>query len=214
MQLKQYSCYCGMCSEKRYSECPHLATTRSRKHEPKKAGLARTRWLETGWVEYSMKLKEDTEARKLREITSKQRLDFIKGLKVGDVIGVYCGGTGDVDHTFFWLAKVQAKSRADAAIGDSPVLFKAAVRDEGWDIEASEFILNIQWLKRMGRAKWWGLAGEQIITLTSVLPVRVQWKNTSTYQYQLSDPQHEELLHLCKCVRVLEPNFQRAADGQ
>jgi len=45
-------------------------------------------------------------------------------------------------------------------------------------------------------------------------PVRVQWKNTSTYQYQLSDPQHEELLHLCKCVRVLEPNFQRAADGQ
>jgi hypothetical protein len=92
-------------------------------------------------------------------------------LKVGDVIGVYCGGTGDVDHTFFWLAKVQAKSRADAAIADSPALFKAAVRDEGWDIEASEFILNIQWLKRMGRAKWWGLAGEQIITLTSVLPV-------------------------------------------
>ena len=91
---------------------------------------------------------------------------------------------------------------------------RRAVRDEGWDIEASEFILNIQWLKRMGRAKWWGLAGEQIITLTSVLPVRVQWKNTSTYQYQLSDPQHEELLHLCKCVRVLEPNFQRAADGQ
>ena len=162
-----------------------------------------------------MKLKDDTEARELREIASKQRLDFVKGLKVGDVIGVLCcGGTGDVDHTFFWLAKVQAKSRADAAIGDSPVLFKAAVRDEGWDIEASEFILNIQWLKRMGRAKWWGLAGEQIITPTSVLPVRVQWKNSSTYQYQLSDPQHEELLHLCKCVRVLEPNFQRAADGQ
>ena len=40
MQLKQYSCYCGMCSEKRYSECPHLATTRSRKHEPKKAAWA------------------------------------------------------------------------------------------------------------------------------------------------------------------------------
>jgi len=94
------------------------------------------------------------------------------------------------------------------------VLFKAAARDEGWDIEASEYILNIQWLKRMGRAKWWGLAGEQVITLTSVLPVRVQWKNSSTYQYQLGDPQHEELLHLCKCVQVLEPNFQRAAGGQ
>ena len=118
-----------------------------------------------------------------------------------------------IEEKFFEDAN-QTKSRADATIGDSPVLFKAAVRDEGWDIEASEFILNIQWLKRMGRAKWWGLAGEQIITLTSVLPVRVQWKNTSTYQYQLSDPQHEELLHLCKCVRVLEPNFQRAADGQ
>ena len=83
-----------------------------------------------------------------------------------------------------------------------------------WNSQWLKYILNIQWLKRMGRAKWWGLAGEQIITLTSVLPVRVQWKNTSTYQYQLSDPQHEELLHLCKCVRVLEPNFQRAADGQ
>jgi hypothetical protein len=55
------------------------------------------------------------------------------------------------------------------------------------------------------------LAGEQVITLTSVLPVRVQWKNSSTYQYQLGDPQHEELLHLCKCVQVLEPNSQRAA---
>ena len=83
-----------------------------------------------------------------------------------------------------------------------------------WNSQWLKYILNIQWLKRMGRAKWWGLAGEQIITLTSVLPVRVLWKNSSTYQYQLSDPQHEELLHLCKCVRVLEPNFQRAADGQ
>ena len=83
-----------------------------------------------------------------------------------------------------------------------------------WNSQWLKYILNFQWLKRMGRAKWWGLAGEQIITLTSVLPVRVVWKNSSTYQYQLSDPQHEELLHLCKCVRVLEPNFQRAADGQ
>ena len=112
MQLKQYSCYCGMCSQGRYSECPHLATTRSRRHEPKKPGPARTRWLETGWVEYSMKLKQDTEARELRKITVEQRLAFVKGLKVGDVVGVYCGGAGDVDHTFFWLAKVQAKSRA------------------------------------------------------------------------------------------------------
>ena len=110
MQLKQYSCYCGMCSEKRYSECPHLATTRSRKHEPKKAGLARTRWVETGWVEYSMKLKEDTEARELREITSKQRLDFVKGLKVGDVIGVYCGGQGMSTTPFSGLRKCRQRA--------------------------------------------------------------------------------------------------------
>jgi hypothetical protein len=32
-----------------------------------------------------MELKEDTNARKLREITGKQRLDFIKGLEVGDM---------------------------------------------------------------------------------------------------------------------------------
>jgi hypothetical protein len=48
----------------------------------------------------------------------------------------------------------------------------------------------------MGRAKWWGLAGKQVITLTSVLYVRMQWGNSSTYQYQLADSQHEELLHL------------------
>ena len=129
-----------------------------------------------------MELKEDTEVRVLRAITAQQRLNFVKGLEVGDVIGVYCGGTGDVDHTFFWLAKVQAKSRADAAIGDSPVLFKAAARNEGWDVEAFEYILNIQWLKRMGRAKWWGLAGEQVIALTSVLPVRVVWKKQQQYK--------------------------------
>jgi len=93
-------------------------------------------------------------------------------------------------------------------------VISVAQTQQVWNSQWLKYILNIQWLKRMGRAKWWGLAGEQIITLTSVLPVRVLWKNTSTYQYQLSDPQHEELLHLCKCVRVLEPNFQRAADGQ
>ena len=104
-----------------------------------------------------MKLKEDTEARELRKITVEQRLAFVKGLKVGDVVGVYCGGAGDVDHTFFWLAKVQAKSRADAAIGDSPVLFKAAARDEGWDIEASEYILNIHVAEAHGEGQVVGI---------------------------------------------------------
>ena len=68
-------------------------------------------------------------------------------------------------------------------------VISVAQTQQVWNSQWLKYILNIQWLKRMGRAKWWGLAGEQIITPTSVLPVRVQWKNTSTYQYQLSDPQ-------------------------
>jgi hypothetical protein len=51
-----------------------------------------------------MKLRDDQEQRQLREISSEQRLAFVKGLTVGDVIGVYCGGEGEVGHTFFWLA--------------------------------------------------------------------------------------------------------------
>jgi hypothetical protein len=42
-----------------------------------------------------------------------------------------------------------------------------------------EYILNTQWLKR-DTARVWGLAGERIITLTSVLPVRVIWDRTTT----------------------------------
>ena len=64
---------------------------RSRKHEPKKAGAARTRWLDEGWVEYGMRLKEDTEARELREISQERRLSYVKGLAVGGVIGVSAG---------------------------------------------------------------------------------------------------------------------------
>jgi hypothetical protein len=43
--------------------------------------------MEEGWVEYTMKLRDDQEQRQLREISSEQRLAFVKGLKVGDVIG-------------------------------------------------------------------------------------------------------------------------------
>ena len=98
--------------------------------------------------------------------------------------------------------------------GANQTVISVAQTQQVWNSLHNRQALQHYKQQRMGRAKWWGLAGEQIITLTSVLPVRVLWKNSSTYQYQLSDPQHEELLHLCKCVRVLEPNFQRAADGQ
>ena len=128
-----------------YSECPFKEVVRSRKHEPKRGGAARRRWMEEGWVEYTMELRDDQEQRQLREISSEQRLAFVKGLKVGDVIGVYCGGEGEVGHTFFWLAQVQRKSRVDAADGGSAVPFRAEKADPGWDISRGEWILNIRW---------------------------------------------------------------------
>ena len=59
MQLRQYSCYCNKCSNGLYSECPFKEVVRSRKHEPKRGGAARKRWMEEGWVEYMMKLRDD-----------------------------------------------------------------------------------------------------------------------------------------------------------
>ena len=109
--------------------------------------------------------------------------------------------------------EITTRRAQQIAIGIEEKLFEDA-NQTAISVAQTQQVYNQFLNRRMGRAKWWGLAGEQIITLTSVLPVRVLWKNSSTYQYQLSDPQHEELLHLCKCVQVLEPNFQRAAGGQ
>ena len=69
-----------------------------------------------------MRLKQDAECRELRQISDERRLSFARGLKVGDVIGVWAGGEGDVDHTFFWLAQVQRRSIVivNAMDGDSP----------------------------------------------------------------------------------------------
>lgn len=58
------------------------------------------------------------------------------------------------------------------------------------------------------RAKVFITAGEQVIALTSVLPLRVTWKNTTTNQYTLSNSQHEELLHMCEEVNALDPRWQ------
>ena len=154
-----------------------------------------------------MRLKQDAECRELRQISDERRLSFARGLKVGDVIGVWAGGEGDVDHTFFWLAQVQRRSIVNAMDGDSPVPFKADKTDKGWDITRGEWILNIRWLKRL-RAKVFETAGEQAIALTSVLPVKVVWAKTSTNQFTLSNSQHEELLHLCACVKELDPRYK------
>ena len=210
MQLRQYSCYCSHCCRKEYKECQFKEIVRSRKHEPKAAkAAARRRWLEEGWVEYSMKLKKDAQCRELRQISDERRLAFAKGLRVGDVVGVYCGkeGGGDVDHTFFWLAQVQRRSRVNAMDGDSPVPFTAEKDDPGWDLTRGEWILNIRWLKRL-RAKVWTEASEQTIALTSVLPLKVVWHSTTRNQMTLSETQHQELLHMCKEVKALDPRWQ------
>ena len=95
----------------------------------------------------------------------------------------------------------------NAMDGDSPVPFTADKKDEGWDIVKGEWILNIRWLKRL-RAKVFITAGEQAIALNTVLPVRVTWATTTTNQFTLSNSQHEELLHLCACVKELDPRYK------
>ena len=149
----------------------------------------------------------DVQRCKGKELSHLTREQQSQGVKVGDVIGVYCGGEREVGHTFFWLAQVQRKSRVDAADGDSAVPFRAEKADPGWDISRGEWILNIRWLQRV-RVKVFKQAGEQVLALTSVLPLRVVWHKTTTNQYTLSDSQQEELLYLCRCVQELRPSYQ------
>ena len=66
--------------------------------------------------------------------------------------------------------------------------------------------MNIRWLQRV-RVEVFKQAGEQVLALTSVLPLRVVWHKTTTNQYTLSDSQQEELLYLCRCVQELRPSY-------
>jgi hypothetical protein len=87
------------------------------------------------------------------------------------------------------------------------VPFRAEKAGPGWDISRGEWILNIRWLQRV-RVKVFKQAGEQVLALTSVLPLRVVWHKTTTNQYTLSDSQQEELLYLCRCVQELRPSYK------
>ena len=60
-----------------------------------------------------MRLKQDAECRELRQISDERRLSFARGLKVGDVIGVWAGGEGDVDHTFFLASSSAAEKHCE-----------------------------------------------------------------------------------------------------
>ena len=48
----------------------------------------------------------------------------------------------------------------------------------------------------------------QTIALTSVLPLKVVWHSTTRNQMTLSETQHQELLHMCKEVKALDPRWQ------
>ena len=77
------------CCRRLYKECAYKSIVRSRKHEPKaNKAAARARWLEEGWVEYSMRLKQDAECRELRQISDERRLSFTRGLKVLSLIHI------------------------------------------------------------------------------------------------------------------------------
>jgi hypothetical protein len=114
MHIRQWSCYCKPCSRREWEECTSKEVVRSEKHKPKASKVAALeRRYKIGWAEYWMKLKDDTEARQLREVSSQRRVNFANALGVGDVVGVYCGGGGaggDVDYTYFWLAKFKPRA--------------------------------------------------------------------------------------------------------
>jgi hypothetical protein len=62
-------------------------------------------------VEYTMQLRDYQAQRQLRVISSEQRLAFVKGLKVGDVIGVCtAGGRGKWGIRFSGWPKSSAKA--------------------------------------------------------------------------------------------------------
>ena len=124
---------------------------------------------EVGWVEYSMRLKGDAEP-----MSREARVQFAASLRAGNVIGVYCGGRGEIDYSRFWLAEVKPKEQRNT----SKVTYKAVADDPGWDIKKGAEVLNIRWLERANDSRLCFVRGaEHTICIGSVLPRKVVWES-------------------------------------
>ena len=91
-----------------------------------------------------MKFAADREIRHRRSHSKEQRAEFANMFKEGGIIGVYCGGTGEVDCTWFFLAELQ-RSKIEGAVAykwDEPA-------DEGWGFKRGDMVLDVRWLTRI-----------------------------------------------------------------
>jgi hypothetical protein len=140
--LRRFSCYCVNCSAKKYRACVFLDTIRT-KHGaliPKAFTDAHKMYREQGWAPYEMVLVEDSTRRETRSISTETRKIFGSSLEPGACFPVYCGGVGEVDHSFFWMAQARPMNRQS-----NQVVFKAAASNPNWDIKKGDEVLNITW---------------------------------------------------------------------
>jgi hypothetical protein len=202
MELRQFSCFCEHCSKKDYTNCESRHIVRSVKHEPKTGTGEREQWEKTGWITYKMKFHADHEIRQLRCHSKQERDKFAKTFKPGKFIGVYCGGSGVADSSWFFLAELlEGEGGSVAYKWTKPAC-------EGWAVKRGDQVLNVRWLSRV-RSKVYQSAGEQTILLESVLDtdtcIDLQQKETRTSrgrtsQYKLFHLKKEdetELVRLC-----------------
>jgi hypothetical protein len=181
IQIRKYSCYCASCSRNKAEECIFTGVVRTDRPDflPRQSDIrSSARTMSTGWVEYSMKFRDDIDLRETRSVSKEARAAFEKELRAGSVVGVYCGGEGEVGHLHFWLAVCKSKGKT----ASSKVTYKALDEDPGWDIKKGVTVLNVRWLERTDEdndQRLWRHGTDQTLSLDSILPYRITWEATS-----------------------------------
>ena len=159
-----------------------------------------------GWIEYKMVLKEEREMRQTRAYSKETRSAFAAGLEPGKCFGVYCGGSGEVTHKFFWLAEALPESKQS-----NRVVFKADSADPNWDIKRGADVLNVQWLERVdadAHPLKFEPGAVQTIALSSVLPKKVaEFERTTTNRRYLKGSDEGEYIEMCRHIREQQPNW-------
>ena len=143
-----------------------------------------------------------------REVSAAKRSAFKDDLKVGDCFGVYCGGEGEVNRRFFWMAEACA-----AGASTNAVVYKAPFEDRNWDVKAGDDVLNVRWLERRDEDKHprkFEVGLEQTISLASTLPQKVTWESqTSTGNFKyLSKADERMFVQMSGSVNEVAPNWK------
>ena len=157
-----------------------------------------------------MKFRDDSDLRETRSVSKEARAVFEKELRAGSVVGVYCGGEGEVGHLHFWLAVCKSKGKT----ASSKVTYKALDEDPGWDIKKGVTVLNVRWLERTDEdndQRLWRHGTDQTLSLDSILPYRITWEATSGGKnplMRMSEEDEAACIALCQRVKVVKPAFE------